>query len=86
MKKFNQSIYQEIWRVRRNGANEPLRTVTELSEILGITPQKLGKLLAKSDAPRCVINHKANNAVSRSKWYRPTEVMKWWREQEKSAA
>ncbi len=77
--KFNEGVYQAYWRNRKTGPREPLRTVAELAEELGLSKQSLGHKLAQPGAPLPVIDGKKASYSARSKWYRPSEVRAWWK-------
>ena len=87
MRKFDVSIYADIQRVKKEGPRKPLRTITEIAEILGISVQMLSKKMAQScNAPKPAVSNR-NKAVSRRyDWYDPGEVVRWWRQREKDAA
>jgi hypothetical protein len=77
MRKLEPIQWQEIWRVRRDGPREPLRTVKELAEIHGMHWQTLGKMLQEAGAPEIAINNTRQNVAHKAKWYRPSQVAQW---------
>jgi len=86
MKAFTTSIYAEFARVKREGRRKPLRTMTEIAEILGVHLNTLSKAMAHDDrAPKPVINNRHRSVASPCKWYEPGEVVRWWRQREKDA-
>ena len=72
-----ESIYADIQRVRKNGPREPLRTLTELGEKLGMPANKLGRMMALPGAPQPAINNRTKAVTNRVKWYVPSEVKRW---------
>lgn len=67
--------------MRPAGGGSPLRTVTELAEILGVSRQALGRALKNDpDAPKCKRSNRNSCAASRSDWYEPREVVRWYRQ------
>lgn len=56
---------------------EPLRTVKELAEMLGMPMQTMGRLLAEPGAPRCEIDNSHGRAVFQARWYAPSKVRAW---------
>lgn len=66
----------------------PLRTSSEIAEILGVTSQHLVWALQQEGAPQPRIrSSKAGHLTGRSRvWYEPREVIRWYREFEKARA
>jgi len=61
---------------------KPLRTVTEIADILGITPQRLARDLADESAPgKITARSLGHNVAGKNRvWYEPKEVIKWWKD------
>ena len=61
---------------------KPLRTVTEIADILGVTTQSLAKELAADSAPRKITALSLGHTVAGKNrvWYEPKAVIKWWKE------
>ena len=79
MRKFKSSIYEEIQRVKKNGALPPLRTLKEMANEFGVSPATLRGLIAKRNGPDAVL--KVNgSATVRNTWFEPKELRKWWLE------
>ena len=59
--------------------HKPLRTATEMAEILGTSPQALGWAL-KSDpcAPKPQVDNSRTSAALRARWYEVQAVKQWW--------
>ena len=60
----------------------PLRTVTEIAEILGVTMQTLMWALRDADAPKPAMrsNQMSHTVVGRNRvWYEPKAVIRWYR-------
>ena len=60
----------------------PLRTVTEIAGILGITAQRLARDLAEESAPVKITERSlGHNVAGKNRvWYEPKEVIKWWKD------
>jgi hypothetical protein len=61
----------------------PLRTVSEIADMLGIPHQRLAWALTRDGAPACVMRgeeHGHYAAGARKVWYEPREVMRWYRD------
>lgn len=59
----------------------PLRTVTEIAEILGVSRAKLVGALRADDAPQPVMRgseYDHTHGLGRV-WYEPKAVIRWWR-------
>lgn len=63
------------------GGRPPLRTVTEIAEVLGITKQQLMWALKREGAPQPVIrSREANHYTGLGRvWYEPRDVVRWYR-------
>lgn len=61
-------------RVRPSNVKKPLRTITELSEELGVSRLSLAKLIQHRGGP------KAKMKTGRNTWYDPVEVRRWYKE------
>lgn len=61
---------------------KPLRTVTEIADILGVTTQSLAKELADESAPRKITALSLGHTVAGKNrvWYEPKAVIKWWKD------
>ena len=61
---------------------KPLRTVTEIADILGITAQRLARELADESAPGKITARSLGHCVAGKNrvWYEPNAVIKWWKE------
>ncbi len=60
----------------------PLRTVTEIAEILGVTMQTLMWALRDADAPKPAMrpNEHGHVVVGQNRvWYEPKEVLRWYK-------
>lgn len=59
----------------------PLRTVTEIAEVLGITPQQLMWALRREGAPQAVMRgrEEGHKTGLGRVWYEPREVVRWYR-------
>ena len=65
-----------------NTRKPPLRTVTEIAEILGVSTQKLMWALKDADAPQPGIRaEKASHCVTGNNkvWYEPKAVVRWYK-------
>lgn len=60
---------------------KPMRTVSEIAEILGIATTKLSHALRKPDAPKGVTAKSLGHSVAGKNrvWYEPGEVVRWYR-------
>ena len=60
---------------------KPLRTVSEIAEILGVTTQKLGIELKDPTAPeRFTASYLGHTVAGKNRvWYEPKAVIKWWK-------
>ncbi len=69
---------------QKNGERKPLRTVTEIAEILGVTAQRLVRDLRQDpEAPREKMRgntHGHYNIGRHRVWYDPEEVVRWHRQ------
>lgn len=61
---------------------KPLRTVTEIADILQVTTQSLAKELADASAPRKITALSLGHTVAGKNrvWYEPKAVIKWWKD------
>ena len=62
---------------RKGVPREPLKTVAEMAEELGVSSKSLGKLLSSRDGPKPCLMHQGLRKVS---YYRPSDVRKWFQE------
>jgi len=66
------------------GGRKPLRTVTEIAEILGVSTQRLTHDLRRDpDAPQEKMRgstHGHHNIGKHRVWYDPVEVVRWYRQ------
>jgi hypothetical protein len=60
---------------------KPMRTVSEIAEILGIATTKLSHALTRPDAPKGVTAKSLGHTVAGKNrvWYEPKEVIRWYR-------
>lgn len=65
---------------------KPLRTVTEIADILGVTTQKLARDLADESAPQKFTAHSLGHTVAGKNrvWYEPNAVIKWWKDRQQT--
>ena len=69
--------------MKSNGPRPPLKTVTEIAELLGINNTQLVWALKREGAPQPrMINNQVGNFVAGPGrvWYEPKEVIKWYKE------
>ena len=73
--------------MKSNGPKPPLKTVTEIAELLGIYRTKLVWALKRENAPQPRMrNYEMGNFVNGPGrvWYEPKEVIKWYKENAKA--
>jgi len=60
---------------------KPLRTVSEIADMLGIATTKLSHALAKPGAPKGITAKSLGHTVAGKNrvWYEPKEVIRWYR-------
>ena len=69
------------------GGHPPLRTVTELAEMLGVAVSQLTHALQHESAPKHKLHWKdAGHHLHKRIWYDPKEVIPWFRNFVGSAA
>lgn len=57
----------------------PLRTVTEIAEMLGVSKNQMVIALRATDAPKPTMRSREFGHMNSRVWYEPGEVMRWWR-------
>lgn len=64
-----------------DGTRKPLRTVSEIAEILGIATTKLSRALSDPNAPKGMTAKSLGHCVAGKNrvWYEPFEVIRWYR-------
>lgn len=69
---------------RHSGPRKPLRTVSEIADMLGIAITQLSWALKRDGAPRPVFRGiEAHHHTGKGRvWYEPGAVIRWWREYE----
>lgn len=68
----------------RPQGNKPLRTVSEIAEMLGITRQRLAHALKRDGAPAVAFTGAiaGHSVVGKNRvWYEPRAVIAWYRGQ-----
>lgn len=68
----------------RPQGNKPLRTVSEIAEMLGITHQRLAHALKRDGAPAAAMTGASggHSVVGKNRvWYEPRAVIVWYRGQ-----
>jgi hypothetical protein len=63
---------------RRSGGLPPVKTVTEIAELLGVTKMQLIGALRQPDAPKAALRNCTVNGGNHV-WYVPKEVVTWYR-------
>ena len=77
--RFGENIGEFTQRIKKNGARKPQRTLKELAEEFGVTPQFLSAQLRKDkNGPRPT--HATLTNSIRNTWFRADEVRKWWKD------
>lgn len=77
MRKYALTLPQEAARLKALGRREPCRTLTEMAEEFGVSHGSLKKLMGTSGGPKPAF---IANGPSRTRWYSPREMRRWWRE------
>lgn len=64
------------WASRKGHGGGPKRTITEIADEFGVHKNRLCILLGTHGGPKPVLKHRS--IATRSTWYDPTEMRKWW--------
>lgn len=58
---------------------EPMRTLTEMAEEFGVSPQRLRNVITAHGGPGPELKHEGHLSRGQT-WHKPSELRKWWRE------
>lgn len=68
---------------RKSGGLPPVKTVTEIAEMLGVTKMQLIGALRQPDAPKAALRNRTVNGGNHV-WYVSKEVVMWYRARQES--
>jgi hypothetical protein len=80
-------LHYVLSRARRGPPHEPLRTLEELAEEFGLSSRAAlvaQMRLSTVPPPKAVFHH--HGPFVSAKWYRPSEMRRWWTEHQASKA
>lgn len=75
-----ETMAQFFQRIRAGGGRKPLRSLKELAEEFGVTPNSLKmKMQHDPEAPKPKYATGGSSTTRRNTWFDPEEVRKWWK-------
>lgn len=76
---FGETLGEHTARVKKQGYNKPLRTLSEMADELGAKAQSICTASGiDTNAPKCkLVSHTGGGT---KKWYDPDEVRAWWKQ------
>lgn len=70
----DEGVARAEWHARKGVPREPLKTLAELAEEIGVSSKKLGSLIHHRNGPTPVVRHSLNRIA----YYSPSAMRKWW--------
>jgi len=68
---------KKFYEQANKGKREPLRTLKEMADEFGLSPQALRMFMHHHDGPDMALDSRGCSV--RGTWYSPTEMRRWWR-------